>query len=108
MAGCWGFTVTEPGTYRVALSPPAWVGAVKDGQTIAAGSFGRGPECTTIRRIVEFPLSAGAHVLEIAAKAENTVNVLGMRKRRSESDFTPAVACRHCRTFFIDRFLSIQ
>jgi len=79
--GLLGFMVKEPGTYRVALSTPAWVEVVKDGKSIAPASFGHGPECTTIRKIVEFPLGAGAHVLEIAANAENTVNVLVVRKK---------------------------
>jgi hypothetical protein len=79
--GLLAFTVAEPGTYRVALSTPAWIEVVRDGKTIAPGSFGPGPECTSIRKIVEFPLTAGAHVLEIAANAENTVNVLVVRKK---------------------------
>jgi hypothetical protein len=79
--GLLSFNVTEPGTYRVALSTPAWVEAVKDGKAIAPGSFGHGPECTTIRKIVEFPLTAGAHVLEIAANADASVNVLVVRKK---------------------------
>lgn len=78
--GLLGFNVSEPGTYRVALSTPAWVEVVKDGRAIAPGSFGHGQECTTIRKIVEFPLSAGAHVLEIAANADSSVDVLIVRK----------------------------
>jgi hypothetical protein len=42
---------------------------------------GHGPECTTIRKIVEFPLTAGAHVLEVAANAGDTVDVLVVRKK---------------------------
>ena len=79
--GLLAFTVSEPGVYRVALSTPAWVEVVKDGKTIPSGSFGHGPDCTTIRKIVEFPLTAGAHVLELAANADNTVDVLVVRKR---------------------------
>jgi hypothetical protein len=79
--GLLAFTVAEPGTYRVALSAPAWVEVVRDGKTIAPESFGHGPTCTSIRKIVEFPLTAGAHVLEIAANAESTMNVLVVRKK---------------------------
>jgi hypothetical protein len=74
--GLLAFTVSEPGTYRVALSTPAWVEVVKDGKAVQAEAFGHGPECTTIRKIVEFPLTAGAHVLELAANADRTTDVL--------------------------------
>ena len=79
--GLFSLNVTEPGTYRVALSTPAWVEVVKDGKAVPSGSFGHGPECTTIRKIVEFPLTAGTHVVEIAANAESAVNILVVRKK---------------------------
>lgn len=78
--GLLAFTVSEPGTYRVALSTPAWVEVVKDGKTVQSGAFGHGPECSSIRKIVEFPLTAGAHVLELAANADKTTDVLIVRK----------------------------
>jgi hypothetical protein len=79
--GLLAFTVSEPGTYRVALSTPAWIEVVKDGKAVPSGSFGHGPECTTIRKIVEFPLTAGAHLLELAANADATTDVLIVRKK---------------------------
>lgn len=78
--GLFLLKVDQPGTYRIALSTPAWVDVVKDGKTIPSGTFGHGPECSTIRKIVEFPLSAGPHVIAIAATGVDTVDILVVLK----------------------------
>ena len=78
--GLFAFNVVETGTYRVALSTPAWIEVVKDGKSIPVAAFGHGPECTTIRKIVEFPLGVGAHVLEVAGNGANSIDVLVVRK----------------------------
>lgn len=78
--GLFAFNVVEPGTYRVALSTAAWVEVVKNGTTIAAAAFGHGPDCTTIRKIVEFRLQTGLHIFEIAGNGANSVDILVVQK----------------------------
>lgn len=79
--GLFLLNVAQPGTYRIALSAPAWIEVVKEGKAIPSGTFGHGPECSTIRKIVEFPLGAGSHIIEIAGNGADTVDVLVLRKR---------------------------
>lgn len=74
--GLFLLKVVQPGTYRIALSTPAWIDVVKDGKAIPSTTFGHGPECSTIRKIVEFPLSAGPHIIAIAANGSDTVDLM--------------------------------
>jgi hypothetical protein len=71
--------VDQPGTYRVALSSGAWIDLVRDGQAVASTAHGHGPACSTIRKMVDFPLQPGAYVLQISANAEPAISVLATK-----------------------------
>lgn len=68
--------ITEPGSYRVALSSPAWIDLVAGGTAVAATGHGHGPACTGIRKIVTFTLQPGDHVLQVFNSREPAVTVL--------------------------------
>lgn len=70
-------SVAEAGTYRVALGSGAWIDMVADGKAAVSTAHGHGPECTGIRKIVNFALEPGDYTLQIAANgtAETTVLV---------------------------------
>lgn len=71
--------VIEAGTYRVALASAAWIDLVRDGKALSSGAHGRGPECTGIRKMVDFQLTPGRYTLQIAANGEAETRVLVAR-----------------------------
>jgi hypothetical protein len=72
-------TITEPGTYRVALASAGWIDvAGKDG-VIASTAHGHGPECTGIRKMVDFPLTQGTYSVQIAANPVRHTTLLVVR-----------------------------
>jgi hypothetical protein len=64
------------GTYRVALDAPAWIDMIEDGKPIDSTAHSRGPECSGIRKIVDFSLKPGDHVLRLSKGALPTIAVL--------------------------------
>jgi hypothetical protein len=79
-AGLFEFNVATEGSYAVALGSAAWIDVLEDGRSIRSSSFGHGPECTTIRKIVVFPLKAGKHVLQISANGEAKLKLMVAKK----------------------------
>lgn len=77
--GLFGFTVPKAGTYRIALDSGAWLDVLADGKPVASSAHGHGPDCSGIRKMVDFPLAAGPHVLQIAANGKPSLVVLVTR-----------------------------
>lgn len=75
-AGMVGVHVTAAGTYRVALSGPAWIDLLAHGAPLPATAHGHGPDCSGIRKIVDFALQPGDYVLQVSGSAAQTVTVL--------------------------------
>lgn len=71
--------VREAGTYRVALGSAAWIDLVRGGKAVASTAHGHGPECSGIRKMVDFPLKPGRYTLQIAANGEPSTTVLVAR-----------------------------
>jgi hypothetical protein len=74
--GLLGLSVDRAGTYRVVLSSAAWVDVVRDGQAVASIAHGHGPDCSTIRKMVDYPLQPGVYVLQISANADPQAAVM--------------------------------
>ncbi|MPT49346.1 MAG: hypothetical protein E2598_13175 [Sphingobium sp.] len=74
--GLASFTVKEAGTWRVALGAGAWVDVVKDGKSAQSVNHGRGPACTGIRKMVDYALTPGDYVLQIAGNGTNNITAL--------------------------------
>ncbi|MCK9542852.1 MAG: hypothetical protein M0R03_12565 [Novosphingobium sp.] len=70
------FDVREAGTYRVALGSGAWIDVVARGKAVRSIAHGHGPQCSGIRKMVDFPLEPGRHILQIAANGEPEISVL--------------------------------
>lgn len=60
------FTVPAAGRYRVALDQPGWIDLEKDGKALKSVAHGHGPECSTIRKIVDFDLAVGSYTLKLS------------------------------------------
>lgn len=70
------FSIEKAGTYRVALGSGAWIDLLEEGKPIASVAHGHGPACSGIRKMVDFPLQAGPHILQIAANGASDVTVM--------------------------------
>lgn len=74
--GLFKFDVMEAATYRIALSAPAWIDVVKDGKTAKSAAHGHGPQCTSIRKIVDFKLEPGAWTLQLSQSPQPEAEVM--------------------------------
>lgn len=80
--GVLALDVARAGTYRVAIGSGAWLDVVgKDGAGVISTAHGRGPDCTGIRKMVDFPLTPGRYTVQISgsAAAQITAMVLEIR-----------------------------
>lgn len=77
--GVLAFTVPAAGRYRVALSTGAWVDVVRAGAALASVAHGHGPACTTMRKMVDFDLRPGQHLLQVAGAPAATLTVMVAR-----------------------------
>lgn len=77
--GIFAFTIAQTGTYRVALGSGAWIDVVKDGKAIESTAHGHGPDCSTVRKMVDFPLTPGSYTLQIAANGQAELPLLVTR-----------------------------
>jgi hypothetical protein len=78
--GMLAFRIAEAGTYRIGLSSGAWIDVLKDGKAIESTAHGHGPDCSTIHKVVDFPLTPGRYVLQISANADAQIGVMVARR----------------------------
>ena len=64
--GLFAFTVATAGRYRVALGAGAWVDVLSGATVIASAAHGHGPDCSGVRKMVDFDLKPGRYILQIA------------------------------------------
>ncbi|MEP9401421.1 hypothetical protein [Sphingomonas sp. VNH70] len=74
--GVFAVTVVKAGRYRVALGTAAWIDVVAGGRSLASVAHGHGPACSGIRKMVDFDLSPGRHLIQIAGSADPAVTLL--------------------------------
>jgi hypothetical protein len=79
-SGLFSFTVETAGAYTVALGAAAWIDVIENGKAVTPTSFGHGPECTSIRKMVVFPLQPGRHVLQVSGNADPKLKLLVAKK----------------------------
>ena len=64
--GLFEFTVTTAGTYRVALGSGAWIDLLDGATPLTSVAHGHGPDCSGIRKMVDFALKPGHYRLQVA------------------------------------------
>ncbi len=76
--GLFMLTIDKAGTYTVGVDQAAWVDMVRDGQALKSASFGHGPECSTLHKMVDFALLPGHYTLQLsnAARGVSVVEVV--------------------------------
>lgn len=77
--GLFAFSVPAAGTYRIALSSGAWIDVLKAKKAVESTAHGHGPDCSDIRKMVDFPLAKGDYVLQIAANGTPDLSLLVTR-----------------------------
>lgn len=82
--GLYVFTVAQAGSFRVALGSAAWIDVLKassqGGQAaMHSVAHGHGPDCSGIRKMVDFTLEPGSYVLQISANAASRLPLLVTR-----------------------------
>lgn len=75
-AGLLAFTVETAGSYRVALGAGAWIDVVHGGSALVSTAHGHGPQCSDIRKMVDFSLTPGTYLLQIAASPKPSIAVM--------------------------------
>lgn len=59
--------IDQAGTYLVALGTRGWIDMIDaGGGRIASTAHGRGPACSSIAKMVSFPLVAGRYVIQLS------------------------------------------
>ncbi|WCT73977.1 homogentisate 1,2-dioxygenase [Sphingomonas naphthae] len=74
--GLFAFTVAKAGTYRVALGSGAWIDVLKGKTASVSTAHGHGPDCTGVRKMVDFALTPGKYVLQVAANGSATLPLM--------------------------------
>ena len=80
--GIYAFTVPTAGHYRVALGSAAWIDVIEAGDTtkgLTSTAHGHGPDCSGIRKMVDFALEPGDYLLQISANADAKLPLLVTR-----------------------------
>lgn len=78
--GMFELNIDKAGTYVVALGSGAWIDVLKDGKPLISTAHSRGPECSTLRKMVDFPLQPGRYVLQVSANADARLAILLARR----------------------------
>jgi hypothetical protein len=76
--GLLALDVAQAGTYRIALSTAAWIDVVGKEGALRSVAHGRGPDCTGIRKMVDYVVPAGRHTLQISANGTPQITVLAV------------------------------
>lgn len=74
--GILAFDVARAGRYRVALGAAAWIDVLRGTTPVASVTHGHGPGCSTIRKMVDFDLKPGRHLLQIAGSESAAVTLM--------------------------------
>ncbi|PTR07304.1 MULTISPECIES: hypothetical protein [unclassified Novosphingobium] len=76
--GLLGFDVVKAGTYRIALGSAAWLDVIGRQGPMRSVAHGHGPDCTGIRKMVDFTLESGHYLVQISANGGPVVTVLAL------------------------------
>jgi hypothetical protein len=74
--GMFDIKVDKAGTYVIGLGSGAWIDVLKDGKPLTSTAHSPGPACSTLRKMVDFPLEPGRYVLQVSANADAKLPIL--------------------------------
>lgn len=73
--GLFMLTIEKAGIYTIGLDQPGWIDVVRDSKVIKLSGHGQGPDCSTIRKMVDFQLEPGHYTVQIS-NAPNAMSVI--------------------------------
>lgn len=76
--GILALDVKQAGTWRIALGAGAWLDVVGDDGAQRSIAHGHGPECSGIRKMVDFALKPGHYTVQISANGGAQIRVLAV------------------------------
>lgn len=71
--------IAEPGRYRVALGAGAWIDLVRDHAAVRSAAHAHGPQCSPVRKMVDFVLQPGTYTLQLSGGTAPTLDVMVVR-----------------------------
>jgi hypothetical protein len=74
--GMFELKIDKAGTYVIGLGSGAWIDVLKDGKPLTSTAHSPGPACSTLRKMVDFPLEPGRYVLQVSANADAKLPIL--------------------------------
>lgn len=74
--GIVAIDVARAGRYRVVLSNASWIELVSNDRAVASTGHGHGPRCSGMRKIVDFDLPAGRHLIQLSGSGDATVRLM--------------------------------
>jgi hypothetical protein len=77
--GLFAFVVPTAGRYRVALGSGAWIDVLSGTTPSVSVAHGHGPECSTIRKMVDFDLQPGRYLLQVAGNGTPSMPLMVTR-----------------------------
>ena len=74
--GLFTLSLKQAARVGIALDGPAWVDVITGTQAIASVEHGHGPACSGIRKIVDFDLTPGTYLLQVAGNEAPTLGLM--------------------------------
>ena len=68
-AGLFALEVPVAARYRVALGAAAWIDVVANGAALPSVAHGHGPDCSPVRKMVDYDLKPGRYLLQVSGAA---------------------------------------
>ncbi len=77
--GLFAFNVAAAGRYRVALGSGAWIDVLSGTKPVISAAHGHGPDCTGVRKMVDFDLQPGRYLLQVAGNGSPALPLMVAR-----------------------------
>ncbi|MDE1916364.1 MAG: homogentisate 1,2-dioxygenase [Sphingomonadales bacterium] len=76
--GVLSLDIAKTGTYRIALSAAAWLDVVGQDGAQRSIAHAHGPDCSGIRKMVDFTLKPGHYTVQISSSAVAQIRLLAI------------------------------
>ena len=78
--GMLSLTISQPGVYAIALGSGAWIDVLKGVAPVESTAHSHGPACSSIHKIVDFPLQPGSYVVQLSGGPDPITSILVVRR----------------------------
>jgi hypothetical protein len=74
--GLYSLKIAEAGTYRIAASAAPWMDVFVGKTPVASMAHSRGPDCTGIGKMVDFPLQPGDYLVQFSESLQPAAEIM--------------------------------